>query len=215
MRIFLIIKRVMTKTIAALFLLGSVAGAVPINYTILGTGSGYIYSADPLAPGAVLTGTFTAEPFSLDFLSDTSDVKQLNGFPGVYENYPMTQAEMTLGALASPLTPSASPGLFDDGRRLLLFSYAPLNATMELDNPIFDSYNLTTAIGPISVSVVLNPELRGPSAQDIDTNFGTVLFSDVSNVTFSAELATPEPASLTMIGLGFVGLWLFRYRAIR
>src|SRR5262249_13209174 len=61
-------------------------------------------------------------------------------------------------------------------------------------NPVFDTYDLSTAIAPISGASELDPAIP------FETTAGEFLLSSASTVTFQA--AVPEPSILALGGLG-------------
>jgi hypothetical protein len=71
-------------------------------------------------------------------------------------------------------------------------------------DPAFGTYGLTTAIGPITNTSLIN------SGFDFLTTGGffdiTSVFEDTSTFTATTTSTTPEPGSLVLLGLGFAGL---------
>jgi len=80
-------------------------------------------------------------------------------------------------------------------------------------DPAFTTYNLSTAVGPISNRPIYNPEF------DYQTTAGAFrLYSIEGNSTFTATLnptsSTPEPGSLALNGgIGKTGIGFLRRRA--
>ena len=69
-------------------------------------------------------------------------------------------------------------------------------------DPAFATYGLTTSIGPITDSDAINP------GHPFNTEGGTLVLDSVPSFesTFTATVATPEPGSLLLLGMGFAGL---------
>jgi hypothetical protein len=75
-------------------------------------------------------------------------------------------------------------------------------------NSVFGNYDLTTSIGPVTGSFA-----RQGDSLDIHTDQGTLTFTGFgADSTFGATLGTPEPASLTLLGLGVAGLAGYAWR---
>jgi PEP-CTERM motif len=66
----------------------------------------------------------------------------------------------------------------------------------------FSTYDLTTSIGPVTVSSLINPP------HSFGTELGLFQISSAGNATFTAtlETATPEPGTAAFLGLGLAGL---------
>ena len=66
----------------------------------------------------------------------------------------------------------------------------------------FGAYNLTTAIGPITNTSFIRPDIT------FNTTLGGLNLQSTGNSTFTASTgtATPEPGSLVLLGTGVVGL---------
>jgi hypothetical protein len=72
----------------------------------------------------------------------------------------------------------------------------------------FASYDLTTAFGPVTNNLVFG--FDGATFSTDQGTFQITIFSGQG--TFTASTATPEPASLTLPGLGATGLLSYTRR---
>lgn len=196
---------------SCLLLLGAfLAGAEPITYQISGIGSAGIYT-DGLSSS---TSGFSNAPFSFTLNGNTSNLTTFDTLNII----PLAPSTIAIGSASGTVTdslglaakPSPSSGI--DGQ-IWLYSFGVGNEIVGLfgSDPSFLSYHLLGPLSPVSVSATLNPE-QHEEALFINTTFGTLIFSDVSDVTFSAstEPATaPEPATFGLIGVAIVGLGFF------
>jgi hypothetical protein len=203
------------KKLMCLFAFGvSVAGATPISYTISGTGSGAIY-----APGTefsqVPLSTFANQSFTVNLFTNTSLIQAL---PSVGFIVPAAQGDVTLGSVSSVTTTPA--WLFDVDSGGYAFFYfgimqQAVDAVMNMEAPAFSSYGLSTTIGPFTVSAQTNPNQRFDAV--IRSASGDIQFTDVSGVTFAADLptTTPEPISFALLGMGMMAIGGWRKLAWR
>jgi hypothetical protein len=76
--------------------------------------------------------------------------------------------------------------------------------TIEERDPAWFTYGLDTSLGPISED---NP-LGVVQFSNVSTSGGSLSFSTVDSISFSAVL--PEPSSAALVGLGLAGLALRR-----
>jgi hypothetical protein len=95
-------------------------------------------------------------------------------------------------------------GLLKTGDTIEFFNINFLDAIANLYSPSFSTFGLVTSIGPLNVSPTLNPNDR-EDGNLVTTTFGTLIFSKVSDVTFSATLDAPEPSSAGLMGLALIG----------
>jgi hypothetical protein len=86
------------------------------------------------------------------------------------------------------------------------------NGPLGTGDAAFDSYDLTTAIGPIGPDgTICNCAFGG---QSFNTSAGLVDFTATSNATFTAITAegVPEPITLSLFGAGLAGAAAIRRR---
>jgi len=168
-----------------------IANASQINYIFQATGTGS------------LGGTpFTDAAFTITVVGDTGNVQDAGG--GLFLNV-ATSAQIVIEGFqpADFITPV---GMFDyqPGNALGLQRAPEMADILDLLDPAFASYDLTTPIGPL---VVEDPFIDQFNCERgcIETSQGEIDFSAMSAVTFSAT-AVPEPATLVMMGAGILGL---------
>ncbi len=159
---------------------------------------------------AVVTGTVGATPFTsallqLTFVGDTANV---TGGPTFFTNSAGTLTFSIAGVGSGTITDSMR--VFDNQ------TFAPpaagiggtvVGTLLATFNAAFATYDLTTAIGPIT----------GDSFIRTDLSFGTTLgalnLQAARQSTFTASVGSvPEPATFGLMGLGFGALVLMRRR---
>jgi hypothetical protein len=165
-----------------------------------------VYTESVTASGTLGSESFTNSLVTLTFVGDTSTV--ISVISGFFTNEVGT-ATVDVASLGSAIF---APGVVitDD----LAGGYVEFEDAMIGDpvdqlmlatlNSAFDTYNLTTSIGPITGS-------DGVGSGPYETNQGALDFSSVEGSSaFTATLATPEPATTVLVGLGLAGMALLR-----
>jgi hypothetical protein len=181
--------------IAATFAAAPPSWAIPVTYTETVTGSGLINGLGFHNLEVVLT-----------LNGNTSDVAKgtLSLIFGT--------ATVNVGG-AESATISGPSEVFDD-QTIGIAGFKVVTSVDILDTKAaaFSTYDLTSAIGPISGIAIFNSGQSFPTTND--SNF--VLDSVEGQATFTATLAsiapTPEPASLMLVGVGLAGFAAVRRR---
>ena len=165
-----------------------------------------VYTESVTASGTLGSESFTNSLVTLTFVGDSSTVFSV--ISGFFTNEIGT-ATVDVASLGSA---TFAPGVVitdDLAGGHVEFEDAiirdPVDQLMLATfNSAFDIYNLTTSIGPITGS-------DGVGSGPYETSQGALDFSSVGgSSTFTATLATPEPATTVLVGLGLAGMALFR-----
>ena len=196
-RIVLVVSAVLTGA--------SYAGATPITFTETVTASGSLGAS-----------SFTSTMVTLTATGDTSNV--IVKGPGWYwlEGVPISINVASLGITASltdtgvigSCQPNACPSTSSAGG--LFGDVSQDRDILDTLSSAFSTYKLTTSIGPITGTNLINP------STGFNTNDGVFRITSADNPTFTASVgstATPEPSAMALLSLGLaVGLKLLRRR---
>jgi PEP-CTERM motif len=167
------------------------AKAALITYIFTGVGTGFLDSVG-------FAGDFTVK-----MVSDTSTVTSGGG---ELRNTGTTTVAVgaTIDTILSPvlIENTAAPGFMGFGQTLAPFPDESLTA------PVFETYNLTHALGLTSGGLSVAPATY-------QTAGGTLDFTSISALSFQATGGVPEPSTWAMMLVGFAGLGYAGYRASR
>jgi hypothetical protein len=178
--------------------------ATPITYSEIATGaSGFLN-------GVAFTGTvtLTMNDVTSTITNPTSGIYDrvgtlilsISGIPGTATFTDTTQA--AANQKMTSVSPASGFGDVTLNRNILFAT-----------NAIFSSYDLSTAIGPVSGSPSFNSTLP-PS---FPTSEGAFILTGASGASFTATLSTsatsaPEPSSFALLGAPLASLSLIRRR---
>jgi hypothetical protein len=177
---------------------------------LTGTGrAGMItYTETFTASGTLGTKTFTDATVTI---TGTGDTANSQAFGANFLN-PVT-ATVTIAGIGKATFTDSIDAFSQTGFQPPRGGFADdtiIDHSVVVQNSVFGSYDLTTAIEPpVSGGIVSN--IGGDA---IGTDQGTLTFTSFGATgTFGATLSTvPEPASLTLLGLGAAGLLGYGWR---
>jgi PEP-CTERM motif len=197
--------RALMLGIAGALIAATAAFAIPITY-----------NQEVTATGSLNGVQFNDTSVILSLSGDTVNVEQPDAIS--FQILGIATVEVGGGPTYTFIYPA---GVYlDTGDTLIGFGTTTTNGVPDQyvlaeSNPVFATYDLATAIGPIAGT----PSVWGPEGLTYPTSGGTLeLDSTIGLAAFSATISptpVPEPSTWAMMALGFAGLSLAGYRASR
>lgn len=160
------------------------------------------YTDSATATGTIGATAFTDTLVTVTFTGDTADIST---FAGSYVNYVGTES-VTISGIGT----FAIPGfihLFDNPAVSSAGISGPGGDVLDTTAAPFATYNLASAIGPVSGAPTINAGFSFAT-----TGGAFVLDSVAGDSTFTAApvAATPESGTVLLLMTGLVGLGLYR-----
>jgi len=179
-----------------LHLVAGIAGASTIYYELSGNVSGSI-------GGNTLTNTF----FTFDFVGDTTGV---SGTAPIFLN-PATSTSIFLSGFGNgAFTSAVVVGVNQSALGIVGFTDPGATNGITFQNAGAVGWDLVSAIGPLTASVPFF--VTGT----LNTDLGVLIFTDASNLSFTASLSPiPEPSTTVLMGVGLAAIGLLRWRKRR
>jgi hypothetical protein len=137
--------------------------------------------------------------FVFTFLSNTANVTGNGSTSNPFQNV-ATSNTISIGSSNGSFTSAVEVG--DIGPYDLIgFSNTALTAFIAFQNAAAGSYNLGSAIGPLTSSTAYY------DGGSLSTSLGTLTITGAQNLSFKATTtATPEPSMVGLIGFGLLGM---------
>jgi PEP-CTERM motif len=184
-------------SIASIFIAASPSFGAPITYTEQATASGSLNGV-----------SFTDATVLLTMNNSTTNVT--TGGPGLFFNV----GTVTLSIDGGPAVTFTDPThVFSDQGPPAGAGFKDVSRSedmLDTGSASFATYDLTTSIGPIVGSSVINDGLSFP------TTGGAFVLTSAGEATFTAATnAIPEPSTWAMMLIGFAGLGYVGYRRAR
>jgi hypothetical protein len=186
------------------------AGAATITYT---------FSGD--ATGTAGYTSFSNEPFTISLTTDTSDIGSVTCCSSDLSTPASIASTVTIQGVGTGCFIDTDSVFVNPSEETIGIWHYNEPDWLDIVTSAALTYNLQTSIGPITPSAVFgNVQMKGGYMQ---SSLGSLAFSSVSDVTFSAAVANPqgtpgadpapEPSTLALMGTGFVALaWRMRKR---
>lgn len=196
------------SVILCAFLAAGWAGASSITYTFAGDATGT----------AGLT-SFTDEPFTFTFITNTSDVATPLCCTEDLSTESATPATVMIGSIGTGTLLDTQAIFVNPTEETIGIWHYNEPDWLDIVSSVATTYNLASSVGPVTPSAAFgNVQMEGHS---MSSSLGNLAFDSVSNVTFTASVAnpqttpdpTPEPSTLGLMGMGFAALfWRVRKR---
>jgi hypothetical protein len=163
------------------------------------------YTEQAVASGTLGNTPFTDALVTIRLVGDTSNV---TGGSGLFTNSVGTFTLMVAGIGSTVFTDSM---LVFDNQNVSRAGFADVTqngAVLATTDAAFATYDLTTAIGPITDSSFIRPDLF------FNTGLGLFNIASVGDSTFTATIV-PEPAGLLLLGSSLFGIGGFARRRMK